>query len=37
MQENNKQISPLKQAGYTLKTYLIEHPAEGVQIGRAHV
>lgn len=32
MQENNKQISPLKQAGYTLKTYLIEHPAEGVQL-----
>lgn len=31
MQENNKQISPLKQAGYTLKTYFLEHPAEGLQ------
>ena len=31
MQENNKQISPLKKVGYTLKTYFLEHPAEGVQ------
>ena len=31
MQQNNKQISPLKKAGYTLKTYFLEHPAEGVQ------
>lgn len=31
MQENNKQISPLKKAGYTLKTYFLEHPAERVQ------
>ena len=34
MQENNKQISPLKKAGYTLKTYLIEHPAEGLQLAK---
>ena len=34
MQENNKQISPLKKVGYTLKTYLIEHPAEGLQLAK---
>ena len=37
MQENNKQISSLKKAGYTLKTYLIEHPAEGLQLAKQAV
>lgn len=36
MQENNKQISPLKKAGNTLKTYLLEHPAEGVQLAKQY-
>ena len=34
MQENNKQISPIKKVGYTLKTYLIEHPAEALQLAK---
>ncbi len=34
MQENNKQISPLKKVGYTFKTYLIEHPAEALQLAK---
>ena len=34
MQENNKQISPLKKVGYTLKTYLIEHPTEALQLAK---
>ena len=36
MQENNKQISPLKKVGYTLKTYIIEHPAEMIQIAKQY-
>lgn len=34
MQENNKQMSPLKKVGYTFKTYLIEHPAEALQLAK---
>ena len=37
MQENNKQISPLKKVGYTLKTYFKEHPAEGLQLAKQAV
>ena len=36
MQENNKQISPLKKAGYTLKAYIIEHPAEMIEIAKQY-